>query len=203
MKDIFLKSFSYLFHPVFIPFLGVVFYFSKTRRSIPQELLYAKLFSVFILTVILPILIFFFLRTLKVITSFNTLELKERAYPLLINCFILILILYRVFPRQDITGLYFFFLGLLCATLVCFLLIFMRIKASLHLMGMTSFFIFCILVGIYYQKNINGTVALLLFCLGGLATSRLHLKAHTIKELICGAMIGGIPQLGLFYFWVE
>ena len=184
-----------------MPFLGVVFYFSKTRRSIPQELINAKLFSVFILTVALPILIFFFLKSLKIVSSFDTLSIKERTYPLIINCLIIVLVLYRVFPKNEISGLYYFFLGMLCSTLICFVLIYLKIKASIHMVAMSGFFMFCIAVGLFYQKNINGTIALLLVCFGGLATSRLYLKVHTNIELIYGIIIGILPQIGLFYFW--
>jgi len=38
--------------------------------------------------------------------------------------------------------------------------------------------------------------------LGAIATSRLHLKAHTYPELIIGSLIGIIPQLLLFSTWL-
>jgi len=184
-----------------MPFVGAVFYFSKTRRNIPYEIIYAKLFSVFILTVVLPILFFFFLKSLKAVSSFNTLGLKERKLPLLINSFIIILILYRVFPKNEISGLYFYFLGILCSLIICFVLVYFKIKSSIHMIGISGFFVFCILVGLYYQKNINGTIAILLVCMGGVATSRLYLKAHVVSELIYGLIIGILPQISLYYFW--
>ena len=59
-----LKSISYVFHPLIMPLLGVVFYFSKTPRFIPEPIIKAKLFSITILTVILPILLFYLLKTI-------------------------------------------------------------------------------------------------------------------------------------------
>jgi len=38
--------------------------------------------------------------------------------------------------------------------------------------------------------------------MGAIATSRLHLKAHTYKELILGVFIGFIPQLILVSYWL-
>ena len=56
-----------------MPLLGVVFYFSKTPRFIPEFVIKAKVFSVTILTIILPILIFYLLRT---INKVDTVHLK-------------------------------------------------------------------------------------------------------------------------------
>ncbi|GAL78820.1 hypothetical protein JCM19274_3378 [Algibacter lectus] len=38
--------------------------------------------------------------------------------------------------------------------------------------------------------------------MGAVATSRLHLNAHTSKELIFGFFVGLIPQLLLINFWM-
>mgnify|MGYP000496806317 CR=1 FL=1 len=62
--DRILKSISFVFHPLIIPILGVIFYFSKSPRYIPFEIIQAKLISIFILTVVLPILLYFLLKTL-------------------------------------------------------------------------------------------------------------------------------------------
>jgi len=37
---------------------------------------------------------------------------------------------------------------------------------------------------------------------GAVATSRLHLKAHSNIELVIGAFIGVIPQLILVNYWL-
>ena len=38
--------------------------------------------------------------------------------------------------------------------------------------------------------------------MGAIATSRLHLKAHTFKELIMGVFVGILPQLILIRYWL-
>jgi membrane-associated phospholipid phosphatase len=38
--------------------------------------------------------------------------------------------------------------------------------------------------------------------IGAIATSRLHLKAHTPIELLIGAFIGLLPQLILVNYWL-
>ena len=59
MKDFIFKGISLVFHPLIMPLLGVLFYFHRTPRFIPEPLKEAKLFSVAILTIVLPILTYF------------------------------------------------------------------------------------------------------------------------------------------------
>src|SRR5690606_31936341 len=108
-----LKSISYIFHPLLMPLLGVVFYFSKTPRFIPDPVIKAKVFSITILTVILPILLYFLLKTIKRVDSLELKTSKERIIPLIINMFILFLILKRVLTYDEIPELYYFYLGIL------------------------------------------------------------------------------------------
>jgi len=202
MKDFILKSISFVFHPLIMPLLGVLFYFSKTPRFIPVPLMKAKIFSIVILTIILPILLFFLLKTINKVNSIYLKSTKERLIPLFINCVIIALILLRVLTSNEIVELYYFFAWILCSTLTCFILAIFKIKASIHMIASSGFFMFAVALCIHYQININGTIALMMIILGGIATSRLHLKAHTNQELIIGVFTGLFPQLILLNYWL-
>ncbi|MEO5788541.1 MAG: hypothetical protein ACOH2D_01880 [Gelidibacter sp.] len=197
-----LKSISYIFHPLLMPLLGVIFYFSKTPRFIPEPVIRAKVFSITILTVILPILIYFLLKTIKQVESLELKTSKERIIPLILNVLILILILKRVLPYEEIPELYYFYLGILFSTLACLFLAFLKFKASIHMIGSAGFFMFALALSIHFKININGTIALMCVILGAIATSRLHLKAHTNAELVMGVFIGLTPQLVLLNYWL-
>ena len=202
MKHFILKSISFVFHPLIMPLLGVIFYFSKTPRYIPEPIIKAKLFSIVILTIILPILLFFLLKTINKVNSIYLKSTKERLIPLFINCIIITLILMRVLTPKEIVELFYFFLGILCSTIACFILAVFKIKASIHMIAASGFFMFAVAIGMHYHININGTIALMMIILGAIATSRLHLKAHTNKELILGLCIGLLPQLILLNYWL-
>lgn len=189
-------------HPLIMPLLGVIFYFSKTPRFIPEEIIEAKLFSTVLLTVLLPILIFFLLKTLKKVDSIYLKSTNERKLPLLINAIIITLLILRVFTPNEIPELFFFFVGVLLSTLACFVFVVFKVKASIHMLAASGFFMFAVAIGIHFKININGTIALMMILLGAIATSRLHLKAHTYPELIIGTLIGFIPQLVLLQFWL-
>ncbi len=64
----------------------------------------------------------------------------------------------------------------------------------------SGFFMFAVAISIHYQININGTIALMMIILGAIATSRLHLKAHTYQELIIGTFIGLLHNYILNYW---
>ena len=106
MKNFILKSVSFVFHPLIMPLVGVVFYFSKTPRFIPEPLIKAKIFSIIILTIILPILLFFLLKTINKVKTIYLKSTKERIIPLLINCVILALILFRVLTPNEILDIF-------------------------------------------------------------------------------------------------
>ena len=202
MKNFILKSISFVFHPLIMPLLGVLFYFSKTPRFIPEPVIKAKIFSIVILTIKLPILLFFLLKTIHKVDSIYLKSTKERLIPLLINCVITTLILIRVITPNEIVELYYFFLGILCSTLACLILAIFKVKASIHMLAATGFLMFAVALGIHYQININGTIAIMMVILGAIATSRLHLKAHTNQELIIGIFIGLFPQLIFLKYWL-
>ena len=196
------KSISYIFHPVIMPLLGVIFYFSKTPRAVPKEIIWAKLISISILTVALPILLFFLLKTLKNAKSIFLRTPKERLVPLLLNSFIIFLILTRVLTAYEYIELHGFFIGILISNLTCLILAILKFKASIHMMALGGIFTFFIALGIYFNKNIIGTAALLCIIIGAVATSRLILRAHTNKELLVGLFIGIIPQMIAFKIWL-
>ena len=200
--DKILKSISYIFHPLLMPILGVIFYFHKSPRFIPEEIMKAKLVSLFILTIILPILLYFLLKTLGKVKSIYLETTNERIIPLILNCFVIIIVLQRIITPSQIIELYFFFVGILISTMACLMLAFFKFKASIHMISVSGLFMFLTILSIHFSININSTLALMAMIMGAVATSRLHLKAHTYKELIMGMFIGIIPQLILVPYWL-
>ncbi|GAA4279931.1 hypothetical protein [Gaetbulibacter aestuarii] len=202
MTDKILRSISFIFHPLFMPLLGVIFYFSKTPRFIPDEVIRAKLISLSILTIILPILIYLLLNTINKVNSIYLETSKERIIPLALNCVIIIIILKRIITPTQIIELYYFFIGILISNISCLVLAIMKFKASIHIIAVSGVFMFFIVLSIHFSININGTLALMAIMLGAVATSRLHLKAHNSLELIMGFFLGVLPQLVLVNYWL-
>lgn len=200
--DSVLRSISFIFHPLLMPILGVLFYFSKSPRYIPIEVINAKLVSLFILTVILPILLYFLLKTLGKVTSIYLKNTKERVIPLILNFVVTLVIIKRILTPSQVVELYFFFVGILISTLACLILAILKFKASIHMIAVSGLLMFFIALSIHFSININGTLALMIIITGAVATSRLHLKAHNYKELVVGFFLGVVPQLILVNYWL-
>jgi hypothetical protein len=200
--DRILKSISFIFHPLFMPLFGVVFYFSKSPRYIPKEIIQAKLISLSILTIILPILLYFLLKTLGKVKSMELENTNERIFPLVLNCIITVIVVQRILTPSQVLELYYFFVGILISTMACLMLAIFKFKASIHMIAISGLFMYFIVLSIHFSININGTLALMSIIMGAVATSRLHLKAHTGKELIMGIFVGVIPQLILINYWL-
>lgn len=198
----FIRSISYIFHPLLMPFIGVVFFFSKSPRHLPVNVVKAKLVALFLLSIVLPILIFYLLKSLKQVKSIYLQSTKERIIPLLLNCVIIGYLSFTVFPANEFIELYYFFIGIIFSSLTCLILAILKFKASIHMIASTGILMFFIALSIHYSINIIGTIALLFVLIGAIATSRLHMNAHSAAELVVGVFVGIIPQLIMLKFWL-
>lgn len=200
MKKI-LSPFSYVFHPLLIPVYATLFYFMANRLYYPYEM-YLVFIQVLILTILLPVSIYYLLKSLGRINSVMVPDNKQRRLPLAIHCVLLFILLKYSFSIVVIPELYYYFLGsLISAGLALFLIIF-NYRASLHMMGITSFTIFIISVSAYYHTGYITLIAIMVLCCGFTASSRLMKKAHSADEIITGTLIGIIPQIILWSLWL-
>lgn len=128
--------------------------------------------------------------------------ISQRRIPLLIQCFLTILLLKKSITLERFPELHFFFLGGLLSTILALLLLFVRTKASLHIIALSALTIFIIGLSIHHQvKNIIW-IAFWVLMNGFVASSRLEMKAHTVRELLIGFLLGVVPQLLLLPFWL-
>ena len=198
----FLKTVSLLFHPLFVPLAGTLAYFIITPKYSPLELQSGNVLPIFILTVIIPIISYLILRNIGLVSSIYMPDLRERKYPLYINILLLFLILYKVIPNNYTAELYYFFVGLITASMAALLLLFFNLKCSMHLMGMGSLLMFLIGLSIHFEINIIIALSILTLLTGLVASARLYLEAHSRSELFIGFCIGMITQLLTVKFWL-
>ncbi|RTY89498.1 hypothetical protein EKM01_14230 [Flavobacterium sp. RSP46] len=197
-----LPLFSYIFHPIFIPAMATLFYLFFNRSDfVSQEKIFI-FFQVLIVTVLIPVLAFFLLRATGNIDSIMVSKISQRKIPLILHCFLIILLVRKSITIDSYPELHFFLLGGLLSSLLALILLFLQIKASLHMIAFSSLTVFIIGLSLHLQIQNIFTIALLLLLNGMVATSRLEMKAHTIKELFLGFVLGIIPQLLLLVLWL-
>jgi membrane-associated phospholipid phosphatase len=163
---------------------------------------YFILSQILIITVLIPILFFFILRYSGRIGSIMVPKTSERKLPLLIQCFLLIILVRNSITVERYTELHFFLLGALFSTLIAMLLLFAKTKASLHMIGMSALTLFAFGLTIHYQTQNVALIVFLILMNGFVASSRLVMKAHSSKELIIGILLGCIPQIPLMFLWL-
>lgn len=197
-----LPFFSYLFHPIFIPVYVSLFYFflNDTHYTNPEK--HFAVFQIVIITILLPVLFFFILRYAGKVDSVMVSEIEQRKIPLIIQCFLIVLLLQKSIPLEQYPELHFFFLGGLLSTVLALVLLFFKIKASLHMMTISALTVFVIGMSSHNQTLNNCLVTVLVLLNAVVALSRLEMKAHTRKELVIGFLLGISPQLFLLRLWL-
>jgi membrane-associated HD superfamily phosphohydrolase len=200
--NFFLRIASYLFHPLLIPLFGVLFYYYISPRYFEPELIRAKCYAVIIITILIPLITFFLLKNLGVISNVHLKEVGERKFPLMIQTLLLLVIIKMVFSTYYSPELYYFFVAILFSTIAALVLVIFRIKVSLHQMGIAGLTMFIIALSVYFNRNLLFEIGFLFLINGWVASSRLETKSHTLPELIVGLFLGVIPQLFMLNFWL-
>lgn len=201
MKKI-LPFFSYLFHPIFIPLLGSIFYVLLDNHyfTLPQYLI--LFLQIIIITLFLPIAFFYLLRTFGKIDTVMLSDISQRKIPLLLQLMLFAVLIEKGITFERFPSLYFFFVGGIFSTLLAFFLLYLKTKASIHMIGISSLTVFLIGLSIHNEINTINTVAFFVIMNGAVASSRLEMKAHSNKELLIGFLCGVVPQTMLLYFWL-
>ncbi|MEH6763970.1 MAG: hypothetical protein V7655_05680 [Aequorivita antarctica] len=200
--NLFLKAASYIFHPLLMPILGTILYYSVTPKYVDPQLVRVELFAIAIITILIPIVIFFLLKNLRVVETIYLKEVKERKFPLMIQCILLLLIIKMVFDPYEDSELYYFFVGILFSAFSALVMVFFKMKVSLHQMCVAGILMFLVGLSAHFKINLLITISFFLFVNGWVASSRLNNDSHTYPELGVGIFLGALPQLILFNIWL-
>lgn len=195
-------AFSYLFHPVFISVYATLFYFLLDVNAYNTTQKSLILLQITIITFFIPICIFFLLRSLGRIDSIMLSELSQRKIPLFLQCVLLYILISKSITIDTIFELFFFFAGAMISTFLALLMSFVKVKASLHMLGISALTAFAMGLSFHNQTNALPIIAALVAVNGLVASSRLVMKAHTGTELAIGFFCGLVPQVVLWYFWL-
>jgi membrane-associated phospholipid phosphatase len=197
-----LPVFSYIFHPIFISFYGTVFFFSIAKNFYYPPQIYVTLLQVVIVTLLLPLSMYFLFRSLGMLQSFTEASLKERQMPIAIQSILLFLLVKYSISKEVFTELYYFFLGGLISAVLVLAAVFLKFKASLHMMGISALTAFIYGLSNYYEGSLTYSIGLCILFMGCVASSRLYKKAHTPIELVAGILLGMLPQVALMAYWL-
>jgi len=197
-----LPFFSYLFHPLFISVYATLFYFILFHDFYIIQEIYLFLIQIVIITVLIPISVFYLLMSFGKIDTLMAEELSQRKIPLLINCILLFILTQKSITADKIPDLHYFFVGGLFSSILAFLFLLLKKKASLHMIGIVALTFFMIGVNQRIEISLLYTIATFIVLIGVVGSSRLVMKAHTLTELTIGFFCGALPQVFFWPFWL-
>lgn len=189
MKSTIALIISIVFHPLFIALYATLYFITYTYTTLnPSETL-DLINQILTSTVFLPLITYIVLKRLNHIKSMMAATTKERVLPLLVNVILLIHLIGQLESIKN-NSLFVFFIGCLFATLLALYYNKNNIKVSLHMIGIGVFtFFIC-----HHTSNLLIQMVSIII-IGLVASSRLTLKAHTVKELAIGLTIALTSQL--------
>lgn len=182
--------------------MGTVLYEWIYRDSFTNIELMMTLIRIGIVTLLIPIVFLYFLKVTGKIDSLMIEKPEQRKIPLGFQVLLMSLLLMSNPFFEMMPGLYLFFLGGMASTLLALLLLYLRRKISLHLIGISALTVFAMGMSLETGENLSYFIAFLFVACGAVASSRLYLKAHTKSELLLGLISGVVPQLILWYLWL-
>jgi len=199
-NNVVFKIVSYVFHPVFLPFYVTVLYINIFDYLLTETVTDYILSLVFTGTLVLPLLITFFLLKTKLIRSFLLETQGERFFPILLTG-ISIYITARLLMIGSLNSPLNSYLVGIVVTLSWILIFSKRMKVSLHVSSVSSALGFVIYLSQIFLINLSPIVIVIILIIGLVSTSRVKLNAHSYKEITIGFIFGIVPQLGFAYLY--
>jgi hypothetical protein len=188
-----------MLHPIVIPTIGVLLYFLLVNNSFGSNQKLAVIGLIFATTYLIPLFILILFKKIKLIQSFKAETISERKIPVLV-----MIVLFYVLgntlqniPNLRDLGLLFYATSL--GLVFIYLFFAFKIKASIHLLSLGITTGFFMVLGNLYSQSFLLIIIVALLLSGLLASARLHLKAHTPKEVYFGFLFGLLSPYIIFY----
>ncbi|MCO5230127.1 MAG: hypothetical protein M9958_03125 [Chitinophagales bacterium] len=211
LLQIVFKIISIVFHPLLMPTYGTILFlwaYPSISPSTPIEegdivrTPQHVLMSVFINTFMMPAIAILMMKGIGFIKNLEMEDKKDRIIPFIatmtfyIWAFLAVKDYFNFMPNIYII----FMLGTVISLMASFF-INLFFKLSIHMVGVSGLLVATMLMMMSAEKSLI-TIFLLIITLNGLiATARLYLKAHTVKELYIGFLVGiGGQMLAVTFF---
>ena len=184
------KIISTILHPIVVPTIGVMLYFLLISNNLMSNQKLMILSLVFVVTYLIPLLFLIVLKKVKIIKSYQTESIKERKIPVAVMIVIFYLLGNTINSIVFLRDLSLLFYATTLGLILIYLLFFFKIKTSIHLLSLGISAGFFMILSYNYSQSFLWIIIIILMLSGVLASARLHLKAHTSKEVYIGFFIG-------------
>jgi len=196
------KIISTFFHPINFPIAGAILYFLLLPKYLFIEQERLLLAVIFVITYIFPLVLIILLKSFKMINSYHMTTIEERKFPLLLFISITIFIGYWLLKSKVVNLLSLFYFGYGLGLIITYILLYFKIKVSLHTAAISGLIGFIAYFSFYYKVNLIILLAVILLLNGLVATSRLRLQAHKFNEVLIGFILGLITQFLVYFIYI-
>lgn len=190
----FYKFISYLLHPLLFSFLGTFLYLYLSPEHMVKQQEYIILLIVFVSTYIIPILLLSLLKKVNLIKDYHLRSIEERKFPILFFIILSFLIGRTLLNIRIVDLLAFSFFGIAFGLSLTYMFFALKIKSSLHMLGIGGIIGFVMIMSFEYQLNFNALLASLFLIAGLIGVARLSLNAHSPREVYVGFLVGVLSQ---------
>lgn len=165
-------------------------YFLISTNTYLSHQKFTVLSVVFIFTYLVPLLILILFKKLRIIKSYRTESIRERKIPIALMIILFYLMGNTMNSALNLKDLGLLFYATSAGLLIIYGLFFFYIKASIHLLSLGIAGGFFMILGNNYSQSYLLVIIIIFLLSGLLASARLHLKAHTTREIYIGFFIG-------------
>ncbi len=182
---------SVLFHPLLMPFLGLVIILKADTyiSFIELRLMIKILLFIFILTVILPLSFLPFYLYARVVRKAEMNSTRERVIPYFLT-FILFYIAHFIVKKLPLNDIYSLFLFAVSVSVLVMSIITYFWKISAHMVGVGGLNGLVISLSLRYGVNFMVIMIIVIILAGVTAYSRLILASHKPSQVYSGFALG-------------
>lgn len=186
------KLISTVFHPLFMPLFGLILVFNFStfvNSSVPSDVQWITIFTVFIFTCLLPLLNVLYLQHKGMVKSIYLETKNERRLPYAITIIYYVILYYFLKELQLPQILYLIILGSMLASILAFIINF-KWKISAHMIGVGGLVGMILGISERLTLDLNALLIFLFLVSGAVGFSRLRLKAHSSAQVYTGFFVG-------------
>jgi len=186
------KLISTIFHPLFMPLLGLILVFNSSTyfsSGILPAIQWVTMLLVFLFTCLMPLLNVLYLHYKGFVDSIYLVSKEERRLPYAITVAYYIILYYLLKELQLPPILYLIILGCMLASILAFV-INLKWKISAHMIGMGGLIGVMIGVSERLTLDLNATLIVLFIIAGLVGFSRLRMNAHNPFQVYLGFFVG-------------
>ena len=143
-----------------------------------------------------------FLKKSNAIETFHLENVIERKMPILLMVMVSYLLATIIKNASSTMELALFFYGMTVGLIIAYLLIYKNFKISLHMLGIGGLLGFFIFVSYHYELNLILLISFLFIIAGFIAISRIKIKAHTLREIYLGFLIGLVSETIVYILYI-